>query len=123
MPRILAACSRFPWTAARVSSIAFFSNWARFIPARVMAVDWPPPPAIVKALTLARARVELTEIKTLMIGRQNQIAALEAAGVRPLTAPIRPANWDKAQDQFLGALRSYAIQAHIVHMPAFGDLL
>lgn len=86
-------------------------------------LDWPAPAPIATALTRAHRRVELSEARHLLAGRQARIAELEGEGTSPLKSPIKPLAWDKALDRFVAELRIYATMASIPNLPAFGGIL
>jgi len=87
-------------------------------------LDWPMPVPIGKALERVHARVHLSELQQLCAGRDAEIAQMQAAGVRPLSKPLRPLGWDSAMDGFIDMLRVLATAAAmpLSAMPAMGGL-
>lgn len=85
-------------------------------------LDWPVPNSIQVMMGLAHDRVEITEMRDLLQGRDEEIAAMARRGVQPLRVTIRALAWDKAHDRFLSDLRSFSTMAGLPNLPALGDL-
>lgn len=86
-------------------------------------LDWPVPVATARTIAQLHARLELAEMQQLLTGWDQQARALLLAGSWPLSKIIKPLPWDRALDQFIDALRGYAVRAGIRPCPALVDIL
>jgi hypothetical protein len=86
-------------------------------------LDWPIPGSILKALARAHDNVEMTELRQLCTGCDDEVAAHERNSARPLRGLIKPLGWDRALDRYIEALQVNAVASRLPKLPIFGDIL
>ncbi|HEY4112900.1 MAG TPA: hypothetical protein VGM17_02460 [Rhizomicrobium sp.] len=86
-------------------------------------LDWPCPRDTARAFAYVHSCVEMTELRQLCTGREDEVAAHEKLEARPLRGMIKPLAWDRAMDRYIEALKVYAVAAQLHRIPALGDEL
>lgn len=69
-----------------------------------------------------KQRVRLSELLCLRAGVSDEIAFMQASGVRPLVGRIVPQNWDVARDAFVTTFKSFAALSALRQTPAWATL-
>lgn len=81
-----------------------------------------PTPSIAVYLGGLKGRMRLSELLCLRAGVNDEIAAMQERGVRPLVGRIVPLNWDAARDAFITSFKSYAALAALPRTGAWASI-